>query len=244
MIVYCAREKIMKKVLLICICFISVAAAAVSPVSQSNLDFPDKIYQKLGQKIGVNLSFTNQNGKTQTIHDLLRNNSVLILTLNYYRCTTMCSFQYLNLAKVLKKSSIPIGKGFQVASISFDPTDTVQQAKQLHDIWAPRTGNPNAAWSFFVGSAKNIEILTKQLNFYYAKDNEGNYSHAGALFFIRPDGTFYRYLYGITYDKGDFEHALKDTFSDSPETMWDKILGLFNRYDPMGGRYFSIFSNF
>ena len=38
--------------LLICICFISVAAAAVSPVSQSNLDFPDKIYQKLGQKIG------------------------------------------------------------------------------------------------------------------------------------------------------------------------------------------------
>ena len=203
------------------------------------IDSPDKIYQKLGQRIDVNLSFINQDGKTQTIHDLLKNNSALILTLNYYRCTTMCTFQFLNLAQVLKELSMPIGKGFEVASISFDPTDTVQKAKQIHDTWVPKTGYANANWNFFVGTPANIEPLTKQLNFYYEKDDEGNYSHAAALFFVQPDGTFYRYLYGIVYDKSGVEQALYDTSKGALGSILDKFYRLFYKYDPVRGKYFS-----
>ncbi len=198
---------------------------------------PDKIYEKLGQKIDLNLSFINQEGKAQTLRDLLKNKTVLILTLNYYRCTTMCTYQLLNLAEALKKLNIPLGKGYVVATISFDPTDNTANAKQIRDIWLPKTGNPNAAWNFFVGDVKNIVSLTKQFNFYYEKDDEGNYSHAAALFFIRPDGTFYRYLYGIVYDKSEIEYALLETSQGALGTLWDKFLGLFYKYDPIRGRY-------
>lgn len=207
-----------------------------------SIDSPDKIYEKLGHKIDTNLEFTDQNGVKQTLHHLLKNNSVLVLTLNYYRCTTMCSFQFLNLAQVLKESNIPLGKGYQVASISFDPTDTVKKAKEIHNIWVPKTGNPSAAWNFFVGEPQNIQVLAKQLNFYYEKDDEGNYSHAAALFFIQPDGTFYRYLYGIVYDKSDFEHALGETSHGTLGTVWNKITGLFMKYNAVRGKYFSYFS--
>ncbi|MES2614772.1 MAG: SCO family protein [Bdellovibrionota bacterium] len=235
-----------KPLLLLCsfCCFISTATtfAATSEVNK-NIDAPDKIYQKLGQKIDLNLSFTNQDGQKKTIGELLKNNSALILTLNYYRCTTMCTFQFLNLAEVLKELRTPLGKGYEVASISFDPTDTAVKAKQIHDTWVPKTGNPNGAWNFFVGPPQNIEPLAKQLNFYYEKDDEGNYSHAAALFFIQPDGTLYRYLYGIVYNKTDVAHALRDTSSGAVGTLVDKFYALFSTYEPIRGKYLSYFDN-
>ena len=233
----------MQKFVIFILFYFSFTVFALTNVDSLRVNAPDKIYQKLGQKIDLNLSFINQDGKTQTIHDLLKNNSALILTLNYYRCTTMCTFQFLNLAQVLKESDIPLGKGYSVASISFDPTDTVQKAKQIHDIWVPKTGNPQADWNFFVGTPQNIEPLTRQLNFYYEKDDEGNYSHAAALFFIQPDGTLYRYLYGIVYDKSAVEHALSDTSSGTLGGIFNKFYGLLSKYDPIRGKYLSYFGN-
>lgn len=232
----------MKKIILLILCIVTLSADAIEAVSNVNgVNSPDKIYEILGNKIDVTLSFINQNGQTKTLNDLLKNNSTLILTLNYYRCTTMCTFQFLNLAEVLKQTRFPLGKGYEVASISFDPTDTVQKAKQIHDTWVPKTGNPQAKWNFFVGSQQNIQPLTKQLNFYYEKDDEGNYSHAAALFFLQPDGTFYRYLYGIVYDKSSFEHALVDASSGKLGSFLDKLYGLFYKYDPVRGKYLSYF---
>ena len=110
-----------------------------------------EISDKLDSKIDLTLTFIDETGQTKTIKDMFKGQSVLILTLNYFRCTTMCTYQFLNMATLVKEATIPLGKGYNIASISFDPTDTVQKAKQMHDIWVPKTGNPQADWNFFVG---------------------------------------------------------------------------------------------
>ncbi|WP_161597677.1 SCO family protein [Fluviispira multicolorata] len=196
------------------------------------------IFEKLNTKLNMNLTFINQNGKKETLKEILNDNKILILTLNYFSCTTMCTFQFMNLSKSLNKMNWPIGKGFKIATISFDPKDTVNNAKLLQKTWVPKTGQDNAQWNFYVSDKKNIESITQQLNFYYAPDAEGEtYSHAGALYFIKPDGTFYRYLYGIVYEPEDIKHALIESSNGTLGTFFEKLPLKFKKYQPNFGKY-------
>lgn len=197
-----------------------------------------EIHQKLGTKIDLSLGFQDQNGEQKTLRDMFKGGKVLVVSLNYFRCTTMCTFQFLNMSEILNGLHVP-GDKFQVASISFDPLDTVTKAKQTHDLWTPKAGENSGKWDFYVGNEKNISVLTKELSFYFEKDDEGNYSHAGALFFIKPDGTFYRYLYGIVYEKDDFNHALIDTSDGKLGSIFQKIAAKFKKYNPIRGKYIS-----
>jgi protein SCO1/2 len=199
----------------------------------------DSISGKLNQKIDLNLKFKNENGEEISLKNYLNDSSVLVLTLNYFRCTTMCTYQYLNLSEILKKNKLFGQNSFKVASISFDPTDTIQIAKQTKEIWTPKTEIQNPSWHFFVGNPSNISKLTNSLNFYTEKDDQGNYSHAAALFFIRPDGTFYRYLYGIVYDKSEFSAALYDSSFKALGGIQDWFYELFHTYHPERGKYLS-----
>src|ERR1700733_10096622 len=65
-----------------------------------------EISDKLDSKIDLTLTFIDETGQTKTIKDMFKGQSVLILTLNYFRCTTMCTYQFLNLAEALKNVNL------------------------------------------------------------------------------------------------------------------------------------------
>ena len=200
-----------------------------------------EIYERLNSKINLNLVFKNQEGKNVTLNSFFSQQKVLILTLNYYKCTTMCALQFVNLADSLKKVGWKIGEGFQIATVSFDPKDTPEIANEKHKIWVPKTDQDNAKWDFLVGNEENINLLTKQLNFYYEYEpRTGEYSHAAALFFIKSDGTFYRYLYGIVYEPKEIKQALIESTDGHLGSFFEKIVSKFSKYNQQSGKYVSI----
>jgi len=217
-------------------CFTLLFCTPFIASAEGDLQSPE-IFQKLNQKINLDLSFLDQNGNQKSLREMFKQTHVLILTLNYYRCTTMCTFQFLNLAQTLNDLGSSVGNDFQIASVSFDPTDTVQKAQETQKLWGQKSGPQGARWNFYVGKNSNIIPLTKSLNFYYEKDKEGNYSHAAALFFIKPDGTFYRYLYGVVYDKTDFTNALIETSGGRVGSVFQKMRALFYKFDSVRGKY-------
>lgn len=198
----------------------------------------EEVFVKLNSKIDTSLVFKNQDGKEESLKKILQDQKVLILTLNYYSCTTMCTFQFLNLSNTLKKIGWKIGDGFKVATISFDPKDTTKKAKELKNLWVPKTGQKDGDWNFYTGELKNISILTKQLNFYYEPDGE-EYSHAGVLYFINQDGIFYRYLNGIVYNSNEVKNALIDTSDGKLGTLLDKFYLKIKKFEPNYGKYAS-----
>ena len=152
----------------------------------------------------------------------------------------MCTFQFVNLASTLKKMGWPIGNGFRIATISFDPNDTLAIAKEKQKLWVPQTGQIDAKWDFFVGDNKNIKALVKELNFFYELDpTTGEYSHGAALFFIKPDGTFYRYLYGIVYEPQDIKHALIESSNGKLGSFIERIYSKLKKYQSQTGKYVS-----
>ncbi|WGL60698.1 SCO family protein [Pigmentibacter sp. JX0631] len=203
-----------------------------------------EIYEKLNTKVDLSLKFKNQLGNIVSLNDLLQNEKVLIITLNYYKCTTMCALQFVNLADSLKKLGWKIGDGFRIATVSFDPKDNVDIAAEKHKVWVPKTGQESAKWDFLVADEESIKKLTKQLNFYYEYEpRTGEYSHAAALFFIKKDGTFYRYLYGIVYEPKEIKQAIIETSSGELGSFIEKIMTKFSKYKEQNGKYVSILSN-
>ena len=200
-------------------------------------DDRSEVSEKLNSKIDLNMTFTDEAGNTKTIREMFAGQSTLIITFNYFRCTTMCTYQFLNLSESLQQVGLPVGKGYAVASISFDPTDTSQRAQTTRDIWLTQLGQNtlNTPWHFYV-SANSVQTqkLTDSLNFYFQADEDGNYSHTAGLFFINKDGTFSRYLYGIVYNSSYIKYALIDTSHGAVGNFFDKLKLKFFKYNQQG----------
>ena len=153
--------------------FLILSFSAYADQQTNKSDDLPQVSEKLGQKIDLNLAFTNERGETKTIKEMFGNQEVLIITLNYFRCTTMCTYQLLNLSENLKNLDLKIGEGFNVATISFDPTDTVEKAQTTQRTWAEKAGDVNTPWHFYVGPEKNSQKLASELNFYFEKEMYG-----------------------------------------------------------------------
>ncbi|MGY3804399.1 SCO family protein [Pigmentibacter ruber] len=196
------------------------------------------IKEQLGKKIDLNLKFTDQNGEIKTLKQLTENGKPILLTLNYYRCVSLCSVQLLNLVKTLQELNWPIGKDFTVLTVSFDPNDSFHDAKKKQSEYLEKLGQTNADWNFFVGDSKNIDILTKEVGFYYKYIPENKeYSHTAAIFFIAPDGTITRYIYGISYKVNDVKFSLMDASQGKIGSTTDRFLLFCCYYDPNAGAY-------
>jgi len=196
------------------------------------------IHENLGKQLDLNLTFTDENGKLTKISDMLSTGKPVILTLNYYRCSTLCSIQLFNFAKTLKDLAWPIGKDFRVVTVSFDPTDHVEVAKEKQQEFIKLTQQENADWKFYIGNENNIKKLTDQLGFYYKYDPISNeFAHAAAIFVITPEGKISSYLYGITYKSRDIKFALMDASKNKIGSPTDQVLLTCFHYNPTTGKY-------
>lgn len=196
------------------------------------------IKENLGNTIDLNLSFTDESGKVTKISDMLAKGKPLILTLNYYRCTTLCSIQLINFANTLKEMGWPIGKDFRVATVSFDPTDTPAIALQKQQEFLKLTHQENGDWKFYVGNEENIKKLTDQIGFYYRYDPASKeFAHTAAIFLISPEGKISSYLYGITYKPRDVKFSLMDASQNKIGSPTDQILLTCFHYNPTTGKY-------
>jgi protein SCO1/2 len=198
------------------------------------------ISERLGAKINLDLEFTDQHGQKKSLREIFSNGKPILISLNYYTCSTLCGVQLANLAQTIKEIGWPIGKDFNLVTISFDPKDTPDLAAKHHKIYATQAGQPNAPWHFLVGDEKSIKELTDSIGFFYKYEPKSKfYSHTSALFFISPvpEGKITRYLYGLSYKANDIKFALMDTAADKIGSSVDKFLLYCCNYDPHAGAY-------
>ena len=78
------------------------AGRAVAPLG-SEFDGVD-VKNKLGEAVDRAIPFTDPTGKTVTLADYLDGERPVVFTLNFYRCTSICSIQLNALVKSLAAS--------------------------------------------------------------------------------------------------------------------------------------------
>jgi len=143
------------------------------------------------------------------------------------------------IAQVIDKTNLEIGKDYQVLTISFDPTETIEMAiKKKKNYLNLMTKKEQAGqyWQFFTSDSANISKLTKAVGFKYKKTGN-DYLHAATLIFLSPDAKITRYLNGTYFLPFELKLALVEASQGISGPTMNKVLQYCYSYDPVGQKY-------
>jgi len=196
------------------------------------------IVEKLGEKIPTDLTVYDENGNSHQLQSLLGKPTVL--TLVYYRCPGICSPLLSSLLEVVQHTNLEPVSEYQILTISFDPTETPDLAKQKKENYFRGFNNPfpDEGWRFFSAPAETIDQITKAVGFKYIRQGK-DYIHPGVLVILAPDGTISRYLNydGVRFLPFDFKLALLEAAEGKIGPTINRILLYCFSYDPEGRTY-------
>lgn len=211
------------------------------PAGERPRDLDDvRIDQKLDGPLPLDAKFRDENGHEVRLGDYFGSKPV-VLALVYYSCPMLCN-QVLNGMTsgldVLK--SLSIGKEFEVVTVSFDPRETPDLAREKKDTylsWYKRDGAADG-WHFLTGDQTNIDRLTEAAGFYYKWDPKTNqFIHASGIMIATSDGKLARYFYGIEYAPKDLRLGLVEASAGKIGSPVDQLLLYCYHYDPSSGKY-------
>lgn len=210
-------------------------ARAEAPTAEPQLDVG--IDEKLGQTVPLDTVLVDEQGERIPLRKLL--DKPTILTLNYYRCSGLCTPLLNGVAEMLSRTDQAPGKDFQVLTVSFDPRDTAELAGLKKANYVKQLGPsfPGDAWRFMTGDPITTKRLADSVGFRFAKQGD-DYVHAGAIIVLSTSGKITRYLYGVTYLPFDVKMAVLEANQGRTGPTISRFLKFCYSYDPTGRRYY------
>ena len=160
------------------------------------------IEEKVGQALPLDAVFYDEQGAEVTLRQLI--DRPVVLSLVYYNCDRICP-QFLGaLAEVLGKLPPGPGKNYTVLTVSFDPDDTPQNAREARKNYIKALDGkfPENSWKFLTGNKAATKKLTDAVGFKIQREELHGFSHPLALIVLSPDGRITRYLYTTNYAYG------------------------------------------
>jgi len=203
------------------------------------------IDQRLGEQLPLDISFVDESGNQVRLGDYFGKKPV-VLALVYYTCPMLCNQVLNGLTSALDVVSFDIGKDFEVVTVSFDPRETPELArdkKQTYIDWYKRPGAAQG-WHFLTGDQESITKLTEAVGFHYKYDPATKqFIHASGVMLATPEGKLARYFYGVEYAPKDLRLGLVESSANKIGNPVDRLLLYCYHYDPASGKYGAVAMN-
>ena len=194
---------------------------------------------ELNKQIPPDVLFADEYGRPVQLKEYLGKKSV-VLAFVYFTCPMLCNQLEQTLVGTLKMISFNPGTDYEVVFISFDPTDTPDEAlKKKHEAMS-RFARPatEPGWHFLTGSKEAIDTVTKAAGFRFSYDPKTKlFGHASGILLLTPDGRISRYFFGVDYPASNVRLGLVDASSGKIGTPVDHLLLFCYQYDPTKARY-------
>lgn len=200
-----------------------------------------KIQQNLGAQVPLDLVFRNEQDEEVRLGDLITDKPV-VLSLVYYGCPMLCTL-VLN-GEVTgfdgQKADFALGEAFTAISVSIDPTETGELAREKKANYLADLHVDDAAenWHFLTGDEEAIETLAETVGFRYFYDEpSGQYAHDSGIMILTPQGKVSSYYLGIEYLPGNLRTALEIAGAGTIGKYLKQPTLLCFAYDPTSGTY-------
>lgn len=221
------------------------ARDTVSPAPGLENETPEQlkdvgITEHLGEKIDLDLPFTDQDGNAVTLRKYVQHGKPLLLSLAYYSCPSLCNYHLNGLLDAFKKMDKPVGAEFNAVAVSIEPKETPDLAQKKRETYLKSYGRPTEkdGWSFLVANQASIDAIAKQVGFkYHWDETEKQWAHASAAYVISPDGTISRYLYGIVFEPKTIRLSAIEASQGKVGTVMDKLILFCFHFDPKTSKY-------
>lgn len=203
----------------------------------TNSDPEIGIVEHLDEYLPKDIYIVNEDSQRVVLTDLIDKPTVLNFV--YYRCPGICSPLMEGLAEVMDKSDMTPGVDYQVLTISFDPTETLELAKRKKTNYLNLVNKKEEiakGWKFFISDSASIVKATNAVGFKYKR--QGNdFLHAASVMVISPDGKITRYLNGLYFLPFEFKMAIVEANKGQSGPTINKVLQFCYSYDPVGQTY-------
>ena len=222
-------QRIVLCCLLVCVSLVSSTSARQQPPKVG-------IQEKLGQNLPLDVELYDETGQLVQLKSLM--NKPTIFTFVYYRCPGICSPLLNELAKMVDKMDLELGKDYQILTLSFDhrekPEIAAEKKVNYLDLIGKRT-DPKG-WRFMTADSVNIQRLTDAAGFYFMRSGN-DYVHAGALIVVSPEAKITRYINGIKYLPFDVKMAVYEASAGKVRPTIGTLLTICYSYDPESHSY-------
>jgi protein SCO1/2 len=184
--------------------------------------------ERLGTTVPLELTFTNEQGKSVTLKKLM-NSKPTLLTLNYFECAGICTPQLTEMAKMLSKLHLAENIDYKVVTVDFAESESVKLAngKKETMIQSMSRAYVKDAWHFVIGENNSSGKLAEAVGFKYKKvlNEQGRtmgYLHGATIIVLSPTGKIVRYLKGVEQLEADVAMAIKEASQEKVSTSIPK----------------------
>lgn len=209
----------------------------INPVAGDN-DVEIGVIEHLDEFLPDSISLINENGQQVWLADVI--DKPTIINFVYYRCPGICSPLMEAVAGVMDKSDLAPGVDYQVLTISFDPSETIdlgirKKANYLN-LMTNKVEEAKKGWLFFTSDSASIVRATNAIGFKY-KRTGNDYLHAASLTVVSKDGKITRYLNGMYFLPFEWKMAIVEASKGQSGPTLNKVLRFCYSYDPIGQTY-------
>ena len=205
-----------------------------------------QITEHLGEKIDLNLEFVDESGMVKPLRTYFQSGRPVVLNLVYYTCPMLCKRVLAGQVATMRAVDFTPGKEYEVVTVSIDPTETFEIAREKRSAWLASFGRPAPGWHFLADYNGNSRRLAEQVGFGYKFDERSKqYAHTATIMVLTPQGKVSRYLYGLLEEKKarDFRFALVEAAAER-FGITDRVLMWCFHYDPNARSYVLFARNF
>lgn len=210
----------------------------------------DPLPEELGDEIGIDpppgarvdldLPFVDQDGREIRLRDCFPGDRPVLLNLVYYRCPSMCGVVLEAQLESLRQLEWSPGNEFRVVTVSINPQETPNLAREKRAVFLRQLGRPSAeeGWDWLTGDRAAIAALCESLGFKFRFDTRTReYAHAAGIYVLTPEGKLSRTLYGTDYEPRTLRLSLVEAGEGKVGGFVDRILLFCYHFDPGTGRY-------
>ena len=209
----------------------------INPVAGNN-DVEIGVIEHLDEFLPDSISLINETGQQVWLADVI--DKPTIINFVYYRCPGICSPLMEAVAGVMDKSDLVPGVDYQVLTVSFDPTETIdlgirKKANYLN-LMTNKVEEAKKGWLFFTSDSASIIRATTATGFKY-KRTGNDYLHAASLTVVSNEGKITRYLNGMYFLPFEWKMAIVEASKGQSGPTLNKVLRFCYSYDPVGQTY-------
>lgn len=230
----------LKKLFVFLVLLLSVSGGSVygqKVFTDNTTDVEVGIVEHLDEFLPKDIYLIDENNQRVCLTDLI--DKPTIINWVYFRCPGICSPLMEGLAKVMDASDLIPDKDYQVLTISFDPSETIDLGIRKKNNYLNLVNKKDAiskGWHFFVSDSASIIKGTNATGFKY-KSTGKDFTHAASVCVVSPKGKITRYLNGIYFLPFDFKMAIIESQKGMSAPTISKIMQYCFSYDPIGKAY-------
>jgi len=197
------------------------------------------IEEHLNDSISKDIFFINETYDTVHLTQLIKKPTVI--TMVYFRCPGICSPLLGGVAQVIERCNLELGKDYQVITISFNPEENPELAKEkkINYLKQIKKKIDTKSWIWLTGNQENITKLTQTIGFKYKK--QGNeFIHTAGITILSSRSKITRYLYGTYFIPKDLEMAIDEAAQNISNPSVRKMQKYCFTEVPEGRTYISV----